>query len=417
MALESSRRAALVGIAFWVCFPLAVRAGTPSAAVPNPACLACHANDVLAGSVHAALSCTDCHQVTLARTASPAELPHPKKLPPPNCTEKCHQENKAQEPGESPVYYPDSVHGQAYLKRGSTDVAKCWDCHGKHNIRAKDDPASTVNRRNIPLMCSTCHENQAVVVKYHIHAETPYQEYRQSVHGRALFEKGLLTFAAVCTDCHGVHNIPGVGQPHLMAKQPATCGKCHVLIFEKYKESVHGREALKGNVDAPLCVDCHGEHKLMSPQDERSSASRSRIPDTCSSCHARPEVMRKYGIPEDRIETFIASMHGIAAGFGSQATANCADCHGVHDILPASDPRSRVNPANLAKTCGQVNCHPGMPDKIRNAKVHMGPDRKKSPALFAVQRIFLWAVVALIGITIVWFVTGFVKRVVRPRKR
>jgi hypothetical protein len=245
----------------------------------------------------------------------------------------------------------------------------------------------------------------------------PYQEYRQSVHGKALFEKGLLTFAAVCTDCHGVHNIQGVGLGPIMAKRPETCGKCHVLILDAYKDSIHGREALRGNPDAPLCVDCHGEHKLISPQDERSSASRGRVPDTCSNCHARPEVMRKYGVPEDRIQTFIESMHGIAAGFGSKVTANCADCHGVHDILPASDPRSRVNPANLAKTCGQVNCHPGMPDKIRNAKIHMGPDKKEAPVLFTVQRVFLWAVLILAAVTVVWFVSGLARRIVQSRKK
>ncbi len=361
------------------------------------------------------MTCVDCHLMIPA--PAPAGLPHAKTLPPPNCTDKCHRENPLQKPGESPVYYPDSVHGRAYLIRGVKDVARCWNCHGKHNIKAKDDLTSTVNRKNIPLMCSTCHENQAVVVKYHIHAEMPYQEYRQSVHGKALFEKGLLTFAAVCTDCHGIHNIQGVGEPNLMAKRPQTCGRCHVLIFNDYKESIHGREALKGNSDAPLCVDCHGEHTLMSPQDERSSASRGHVSDTCSKCHARPEVMRKYGVPEDRIQTFIQSMHGIAAGFGSKATANCSDCHGVHDIQPASDPKSRVNPAHLAATCGRINCHPGMPERVRKAQIHIGPDKVKSPVLFTVQRAFTWAVMGLVAITIVSFIFGMVRRLARMKKK
>jgi hypothetical protein len=416
MRFDIPRRAAFIlfGLLL-VALSSGLAQGQPAAPALNPKCLSCHGTETLAGSVHAGLGCTDCHRVTLSPTT--ADLPHPKTLRPPNCTERCHQESQPQTPGESPVYYPDSVHGQDYLKRGVKDVARCWDCHGKHNIRRKDDPASTVNRRNIPLLCSTCHENQTVVVKYHIHAETPYQEYRQSVHGKALFEKGLLTFAAVCTDCHGVHNIQGVGQAGLMAKRPETCGRCHVLIFEEYKESIHGREALKGNIDAPLCVDCHGEHRLMSPQDERSSTSRGHVPDTCSNCHARPEVMRKYGVPEDRIQTFIESMHGIAAGFGSKVTANCSDCHGVHDIRPASDPSSRVSPANMARTCGQVNCHPGMPDKIRNSKVHVGPDKKKSPVLFFVQKILLWAVLALVAVTVVWFASSLIKRVAVSRKK
>jgi nitrate/TMAO reductase-like tetraheme cytochrome c subunit len=417
MRFEIPRRAAflLLGLVLGAVSSGLAQGKAPAVAL-NPQCLSCHGTETLAGSVHSGLGCTDCHRLTLTTTAT-ADLPHPKTLPPPNCTERCHRADHAQTPGESPIYYPDSVHGRDYLTRGVKDVARCWDCHGKHNIRRKDDPASTVNRRNIPLTCSTCHENQAVVVKYHIHAETPYQEYRQSVHGKALFEKGLLTFAAVCTDCHGVHNIQGVGQADLMAKRPETCGRCHILILEEYRESIHGREALKGNVDAPLCVDCHGEHKLMSPLDERSSTSRGHVPDTCSTCHARPEVMRKYGVPEDRIQTFIGSMHGIAAGFGSKATATCSDCHGVHDIRPASDPQSQVNPAHLAATCGRVNCHPGMPDKIRNSKVHLGPDKTKSPVLFIVQKVLVWAVLALVAVTVVWFSSGLVKRLAFSRKK
>jgi nitrate/TMAO reductase-like tetraheme cytochrome c subunit len=250
----------------------------------------------------------------------------------------------------------------------------------------------------------------AVVIKYHIHSEAPYQEYMKSVHGKALFEKGLVRYAAICTDCHGVHDIQGVGEPHLMAKQPQTCGACHELVFSEYEASVHGREALAGNVDSPLCVDCHGEHGIVSPEDRDSPVFGKNIPDTCSACHARPEIMKKYGISEDKITTFIDSLHGIAVGFGSKAAANCSSCHGVHNILPASDPRSRVNSANLRSTCGQANCHPNMPEKIARSKVHIGPEQKRPAALFYIQRILLILVVVLLVITVVWFIPGFIRK-------
>lgn len=310
----------------------------------------------------------------------------------------------------NPLSYPDSVHGRAYLERGVGEVAKCWDCHGKHNIRAYTDPESTVYRKNIPQTCTSCHEDMAVVVKYHIHSEMPYQEYMKSVHGKALFEKGLVQYAAVCTDCHGVHDIQGVGEPRLMAKQPQTCGRCHELIFNEYKESIHGQQALAGNIDSPLCVDCHGEHGITSPKDEKSPVFSKNIPDTCSSCHARPEIMKKYGISEDKIATFIDSLHGIAVGFGSKSAATCASCHGVHDIRPASDPKSKINPANLRSTCGQANCHPQMPEKIASSKIHVGPESKISPLLFFIQRLLIILVFILLFITVVWFVPGFVRK-------
>jgi hypothetical protein len=391
----------------FACLSSGLAQGRPAPA-SNTSCLHCHEAVTLSGSVHAGLLCADCHAVTAGPAA--AEIPHAKALPPPDCTAKCHREPRAQMPGESPVYYPDSVHGQAYLQRGAKDVAKCWDCHGKHNIKRKDDLESTVNRKNIPLMCSTCHENQAVVIKYHIHAETPYQEYRQSVHGKALFEKGLVTFAAVCTDCHGVHTIQAAGSPHLQAKDPRTCGSCHIGIFDEYKESIHGREALKGNTDVPLCVDCHGEHRVEVVDAAKAPTAKRNVPDTCSTCHSRPDIMKKYGVPEDRIKTFIESFHGIAIGFGDKAEASCTSCHTVHAILPASDPRSSVNPAQLPKTCGQADCHPGMPARIAAARVHRDVTKTASGAPYYVQKILFWIVIVSVLVTGLWFVPELVRR-------
>lgn len=414
------RQKAPIGLLTAVLFGWSGLNGQQAPSSANAGCLACHGSAAAVearsrinetqflSSVHKDLYCTACHAVQSGEAQT--DVPHQKDIPDVNCTAVCHREDQKAQPSLDPLFYPDSVHGRAYLERGVREVARCWDCHGKHNIRSASDPESSVHRKNIPLMCSACHEDMAVVVKYHIHSETPYQEYMKSVHGRALFEKGLLQYAAVCTDCHGVHDIKGVGEPHLMAKDPKTCGRCHELIFGEYKESIHGRDTLAGNPDSPLCVDCHGEHGIVSPKDEGSPASKQNIPDTCSTCHARPEVMAKYGISEDKIGTFINSLHGIAVGFGYRAAANCASCHGVHDIRPASDPKSRVNPANLRRTCGQADCHPNMPEKIASAKIHIGPDQKTSPALYYVQRVLLVFVLILLGITVLWFIPGFIRK-------
>jgi hypothetical protein len=421
MEKKVSMRQTISGILAAVFLWTSPLGGRETASSLNSECLACHGaaaktedrlkiNETLfSGSVHRELGCTDCHLIKPGEREG--DLPHLRSLPDVNCTAACHQDDRQARPGLAPLAYPDSVHGRAYLERGNREVAKCWDCHGKHNIRRADDPESSVFRTNIPRTCSTCHEDMSVVIKYHIHSEMPYQEYMKSVHGRALFQKGLLHYAAVCTDCHGIHDIQGVGEPHLMARDPATCGRCHELIFGEYKDSIHGRQALAGNPDSPLCVDCHGEHGITSPQDKASPAYRSNVPDTCSSCHARPEIMRKYGISEDKIVTFIDSLHGIAVGYGSKAAANCSSCHGVHDIRPAADPKSRVNPRNLRSTCGQAKCHPGMPARIATAKIHIGPEQKNPKALFYVQRVLLILVAVLLVFTVVWLVPGFIKKI------
>jgi len=375
------------------------------------ACLACHKANTLEGSVHAALACKDCHAVP----PGAAGEPHAKALPVVDCTAACHREPNAAQPGLAPAAYADSVHGQG-VKRGEKDVARCRDCHGKHNIKPVQDPASVVNRRNIPLVCSRCHENMNVVVKYNIHAESPYQEYLKSVHGRAVVEKGMAGFAAVCTDCHGVHNIQGVGEVHKQARDPRTCGKCHPAIFAEYKDSIHGREALAGNIDVPLCVDCHGEHTVTSPKESAAPTSKKNVPDTCSGCHARPEIMKKYGIPEDRITTFIESFHGIAIGLGDKAEASCTDCHGVHSIRPAIDPASAVHASNLPATCGRPGCHPNMPEKIVQAKIHRASGVKSSPTTYLIFKILLWGLAAVVAITIVRFVFELSQRRRRPKK-
>jgi hypothetical protein len=48
-------------------------------------------------------------------------------------------------------------------------------------------------------------------------------------------------------------------------------------------------------------------------------------------------------------------VHGMKRVQGDEHVAVCTDCHGVHNILPASDPRSPVHPLNVANTCQQ--CH------------------------------------------------------------
>ena len=389
---------------------IAAAPGQAGASGANAACLACHKESFVEGSVHSKLVCSECHVIPAGGETK--DVPHaPKKdIPLVDCTARCHREDSRKQPGLSPSFYADSVHGRGYLERGEEDVAKCWDCHGKHNIKPVKDPDSIVNRQNIPLICSRCHENMNVVLKYNIHAESPYKEYIQSVHGKALLSKGAATFAAVCTDCHGVHNIQGIGQVHMQAKDPATCGKCHVQIFDEYKDSIHGQQALKGNIDVPLCVDCHGEHTVAAARDAAAPTAKKNIPDTCSGCHARPEIMKKYGVPADRIQTFIESFHGIAIGLGDKSEASCTDCHGVHNIRPAIDPHSMVYSTNLPKTCGQPLCHPGMPEKIATAKIHRESPANQSGTPYYINKILFWALLIVVAITVIWFFFELVDR-------
>jgi hypothetical protein len=71
----------------------------------------------------------------------------------------------------------------------------------------------------------------------------------------------------------------------------------------------------------------------------------------------------------ERVSSYAASYHGMARKFGSNVAADCASCHGAHEILPSSDPKSAVNKSNLPKTCGK--CHQGAQANFGNGKIHI----------------------------------------------
>ena len=55
------------------------------------------------------------------------------------------------------------------------------------------------------------------------------------------------------------------------------------------------------------------------------------------------------------LSQYQTGVHGNLFAKGDTKTAVCVDCHGVHDLRPASDTRSKVNPLNVAQTCSR--CH------------------------------------------------------------
>jgi hypothetical protein len=67
--------------------------------------------------------------------------------------------------------------------------------------------------------------------------------------------------------------------------------------------------------------------------------------------------MRQYNpsLRTDQLAQYHTSVHGQKLKSGDSRVAVCTDCHSVHNIRPASDPHSTVNPLNVATTCSR--CH------------------------------------------------------------
>jgi hypothetical protein len=179
--------------------------------------------------------------------------------------------------------------------------------------------------------------------------------------------------AAVCSDCHEAHEILTASDsksPIFKFNVPDTCGKCHGNVEQEFKESIHGQAIGRGEWQAPVCTDCHGIHSIKSYKDPTSSvAAQNLAQNTCARCHEGVWLSQEFGFEASRVTTYLASYHGLASRRGSTVVANCASCHGVHNILPSSDPRSSIRPANLVKTCGQ--CHRGVTANFVAAKVHV----------------------------------------------
>jgi len=372
---------------------------------PKPSvddCLACHSDASLShdvngktetlhvdprafkDSIHGSMfSCVDCH----TDVTSAAHETTPKKI---TCA-TCHADEQAA--------YDRSFHGKA-AQSGNTAAAKCVDCHGSpHELLPASDPKSRVHHANIPATCGSCHGQQFVMEKDGLSTQM-VASYQQSVHGHAVANGS--ENAAVCTDCHGTHEILDAKDsksPIFKFNVPMTCGKCHDQISKEFRQSIHGTAIAKGNWQAPVCTDCHGIHSIKAHTDPNSPVSAQNVGQvTCARCHEGVRLSQEFGVEGRRETTYLASYHGLASRLGSQVVANCASCHGTHSIFPSSDPRSTINRANLARTCGQ--CHPGVTEKFTSAKVHVDAPLSAdvgSKAVRWIRKFYLGMIFAVIG--------------------
>ena len=155
--------------------------------------------------------------------------------------------------------YRTSVHGKR-LAAGDTKVAVCTDCHSVHDLRAPSDPSSTVNPVNVANTCARCHSD-ADYMKGYSTPTNQFANYSTSVHHEALAVRGDLS-APTCTTCHGNHGAapPGVD------KVQNVCSNCHAFQAQMYEKSSHKKanhgishptDAMLGTGPDGVCMRCH----------------------------------------------------------------------------------------------------------------------------------------------------------------
>ena len=278
----------------------------------NDDCLACHNDSSLTkdengkqvslhvddakfkASVHSSFGCTDCHTdikgVPHEGNASEAGLRHVPRRPANGLRSRRPRQGRR---------------GGQWQRR---------QVPGLPRQRSRDtsfsDPKSKVARTNIPQTCGACHGKKFVMASSGV-SSAPFTSYQQSVHGKAV--AGRFRHAAVCTDCHGEHDILGAGDPKSpIAKLnvPMTCAKCHDSVEKEFAQSTHGQAIARGNWAAPVCTDCHGIHSIKAPSDPKSAVASGNVGNTCAACHASVKLSAEFGVPGARVSPTCPAITG-----------------------------------------------------------------------------------------------------------
>jgi cytochrome b subunit of formate dehydrogenase len=349
---------------------------------------------VFQNSAHGSFDCEDCH-------VGAEQVPHIKPIPRVVCG-SCHDDM-----------------ARAYQWHGShREVAgqlmpDCHDCHGTHDILEAANAQSQVNPVNLPKTCGHCHEDPAIVGKYHIPMTTPVEVFETSVHSHVVAGGGNL--AATCVDCHSYqgtgHSILAPINPESPIYHfniPRTCGKCHSQIQKEYEQGVHGQAAAKGEADTPVCTGCHSSHAILPVDDPHSRVNPVRVSmTTCAPCHEVDMLHRKYGLPTGILNSWLHSYHGLKSTDGDPRVANCSSCHQAHLILPQSDSLSSIAPHNIQKTCAR--CHPTITAELASIPIHGTPGVFLNPTGKALRGIYVVAIILIIGAMIVHWLIDLLK--------
>jgi len=386
--------------------------------------------DKFLASAHNSLSCAGCHpDFTGGKHAvrvfkSKAQYRVRSSL----ICRQCHADEQ---------FKQHAVHRGLLLEEKSGKPIICVNCHGSHTISQLSGKSSFTNEEQY---CLKCHDHSATMrfnndetiplkvdhqlLKISVHGklscsdchfgfsseEHPHRNFRtrrdftlassescrrchfdkytktlESIH-YTMLSQGKLS-APVCTDCHGAHEVYAVGKERIVSAK--RCQRCHAKEYDTYAGSVHGNALLnEHNQDVPVCVDCHTAHTI---EDPLSMNYRERIPEMCSNCHAKKEVVGKYGLSTDVVRTYLSDFHGVSLGLykmqkgefakPGKVIAVCTDCHGTHNIMNTRGAEAAVVKANLLKRCQK--CHADANEHFPDAWLsHYEPSLKQAPLVF-----------------------------------
>jgi len=443
-----------------------------SLAQSNEDCLMCHDDDTFTmekngkeisisvseskfkSSSHSKLKCISCHTNFDAE-----EIPHSENLTPKACGD-CHQKQIVKH-----LFHPRLL--KASGKEKEKDV-NCLNCHDNHYTKDPKNAGEKWSAENLPFSCGQCHSeikdkyltsehyiafkegmlgapnclscHKNPIARVHATEDTASVKISQEklclschldspeVRARTTPSAGFITMydksvhgselnsgnpkAANCVSCHGSHQVlksSNTSSPTFKENIPITCGQCHSNISKEYLESIHGVALERGVSGAPACTDCHGEHNILKHNNPKSPVAFQNLSrEVCSPCHSSLKLSTKYGIVSDRFETFSDSYHGLAIEGGSIAVANCASCHGAHNIKPSSDSTSTIYKDNIVETCG--GCHKGANTNFTIGKIHLTRQDESEPIIYFIASMYISLIFVLIGLMFIHNLIDFFRK-------
>jgi hypothetical protein len=358
---------------------LALAAASPAWAQPAPpteGCPACHletgderlANPVksFAADIHRAkgFGCVACHGGDAREAGMEAMDPSKGYIGKPNRQQtvqvcgRCHADArfmKQYNPSlrvDQVAEYATSVHGRRLRELDDPKVAVCSSCHPAHAIKPKSDPASSIHPLRVAETCGRCHADAKYMAEYKIPTDQ-LEKYRKSVHWKTMSAKGDLS-APTCNSCHGNHGAapPGVSWVGNV------CGQCHTVMGELFAKSVHAKAFAQ--MGAPGCATCHNNHDIEPARVEMVGLGG---PAVCSTCHAADDKGGRAAVEIRRlIDTLRVEQEGARAILeraehaGMEVSQARFELNGANDALVKT--RASVHAFSLAAT--KKEAEPGL---------------------------------------------------------
>ena len=213
---------------------------------------------------------------------------------------------------------------------------QCFECHKN----AEDNPSKLFDHdihHQKGITCAGCHGGNS---------QTDDMEQAMNKKAGFIGRPQGDDISRVCASCHGSQEKMKYFGSSLPTNQ-----------WKNLQTSIHAKPALKGKEQIVQCTTCHNAHGIVSVKNPSSPVYPLNVVKTCARCHADVAFMRSYNpsLPVDQLEKYRTSVHGMRNGKGDPKTAQCASCHGSHNIRAVKDVKSNVYFSNLPGTCAK--CH------------------------------------------------------------